>query len=1402
MFPRHVRWYRLLLLLLVIVNSDEAIAKTDSNLILDSGLGHNTCPEESSPSIVLDCSAISDITIDCNDADPMGPTVNDLVVTEVANCSAALQAGSSSPDGGPIIVVNNFTSITYTGSGTSQDVIFTLVDNEGNTLNCNKTITIIGDCPVGVDCSLADDIVIDCNDANPLGPTIDDLISAELNNCTSALELGSASPDGGPVSVTNNYTLLTYTGSGSNQDITFTVTDNEGTETECVKNISIIGDCPIGIDCSLANDIVVDCNDANPLGPTINDLIETEIANCTSNLENNLMSPDGGPVTVSDNYTLLPYSGSGTNQDIIFTVTDNEGTETECVKNISIIGDCKYMLCPPSIDLICEEGLPAPITSFKKFEEAGGVYDFIDCDTMFIASSDNLTLEDLNFCSTDEIEIIRTYTLTDDCGQAFTCEQSIIYQQETDGPIIDCPAPVTVSVNASDCMYEAILSPPIATNSCTYLSVISVSSQYVDNRVTLGLGDNIIVWTAINECGVSSQCQQTITVIGSGDDFAILCNGSQQAFLEANGIANVPAEPFVNTIYDACGSSGPYTYEIKRENAGSCVSGPGTDYAPFASFCCDDLGLGSIPVSIRVTDASGYEAICSSVLDLKDLINPTITTCPTDVTVPCTTIIDLDDLSPFGSAAGTDNCPDGLTVVESYEDNRQDCGFGKIIRTFTFKDLSDNAVSCTQTITVYNNDPFEESDIVWPPDNTYTNLCNEEIPTPDVAGVPAYTANSCSQPLVTHSDHVVTEGPGCLTIYRTWVVLDWCQFDNDADESTYRWENVQIISLQNNIQPVFDDCESYVESCGNELTCTGMINLTATATDDCAEEDELIYAYTLTLENGIIINGQGNTINAPYPYGEHSIVWGVTDQCGNYATCAQIVKIKDCKPPNAVCYSGLNINLTEMPGNEPMAEIWASDLDASSTDNCTPTAELEFAFDAAFTQANLIFTCNDAGSSHLVRMYVRDGDGNVGFCKTTIGIQDNHNFCENFQSDEDDVMIAGRIATDANLTMENVDVMLQNNSPTPMHYMTDSEGQYAFTELPMYGDYILKPSFEGEILNGVSTADILHIQRHILNIQKFDSPYKIIAADINNSQTISGVDIIELRKVILGIQNEFTNSEVWRFVNPNLGLTDPDNPFPFSENMNLTDLDHNAHNMDFVGVKTGDVNYSALINGFIPETFSVRSQNTLWLVSKQVERGSIQLTVNTDQELSGFQLAFRITGSFDRFRLNSSMIDIDESNYAIDDDLIKISWSSAEAVQLSKGDELFSLDFGEDVGFELLTDLPMFKSEAYDESVKALDVEVHTESIITNEEWQVFRNTPNPFVENTYIPFNAPKESDLSLSVFDVNGKLLFQESRIVGKGYHTWEVSATDLGNVHGVLYYRLESDDFSSTQPFIRLK
>ena len=129
-------------------------------------------------------------------------------------------------------------------------------------------------------------------------------------------------------------------------------------------------------------------------------------------------------------------------------------------------------------------------------------------------------------------------------------------------------------------------------------------------------------------------------------------------------------------------------------------------------------------------------------------------------------------------------------------------------------------------------------------------------------------------------------------------------------------------------------------------------------------------------------------------------------------------------------------------------------------------------------------------------------------------------------------------------------------------------------------------------LNGVSTLDLVLMQKHILGITEFDSPYKVIASDIDNNASVSATDLVSLRKVILGVENEFPNGQKsWRFVKSQYSFNDILNPFPFQEVIDVNSLQSNMDNADFMAIKIGDVNGSAVTNQFADEN----KRRTLYL---------------------------------------------------------------------------------------------------------------------------------------------------------------------------------------------------------------
>lgn len=119
--------------------------------------------------------------------------------------------------------------------------------------------------------------------------------------------------------------------------------------------------------------------------------------------------------------------------------------------------------------------------------------------------------------------------------------------------------------------------------------------------------------------------------------------------------------------------------------------------------------------------------------------------------------------------------------------------------------------------------------------------------------------------------------------------------------------------------------------------------------------------------------------------------------------------------------------------------------------------------------------------------------------------------------------------------------------------------------------YSIKITKNGNGLNGVSTLDLVKIQRHLLGIEEFENPCHIVAADLSNNGEITAIDLLELRKLILGIYIVLPNSPSWKFL-----MLD-------SNGEDLVDLKFNKNQfpldeLNIIAIKIGDVNDSAIGN--------------------------------------------------------------------------------------------------------------------------------------------------------------------------------------------------------------------------------
>jgi hypothetical protein len=122
-------------------------------------------------------------------------------------------------------------------------------------------------------------------------------------------------------------------------------------------------------------------------------------------------------------------------------------------------------------------------------------------------------------------------------------------------------------------------------------------------------------------------------------------------------------------------------------------------------------------------------------------------------------------------------------------------------------------------------------------------------------------------------------------------------------------------------------------------------------------------------------------------------------------------------------------------------------------------------------------------------------------------------------------------------------------------------------------------------LAGVSTFDLVIMQKHIDGIDPFNTPYQWIAADANNDRVIDTFDVQECTKLILGIYNELPNNKSWRFVDASYVFPMPDPlAVPFPETITTTTGNPPLNNPAFIGVKICDLTCGNFV-GFYEQIF-------------------------------------------------------------------------------------------------------------------------------------------------------------------------------------------------------------------------
>ncbi|MEO1627508.1 MAG: hypothetical protein AAFV25_20320, partial [Bacteroidota bacterium] len=978
---------------------------------------------------------------------------------------------------------------------------------------------------------------------------------------------------------------------------------------------------------------------------------------------------------------------------------------------------------------------------------------------LVVTKSDQL----VDICSPGGYRILRNWSVIDWCSGDFTLGIQIIKVEDVNPPVLTLPADLVLGTSSEDCARDLSLPLASASDDC---SAVSIGVQWEFGTgygpfYNVPAGRHAVVYTAEDVCG--NQAVDTLWVsIEDRTAPVAVCDRSLQISLSNGGLTEVAAASFDDGSFDYCS-------EVQLS-----VRRAGTSYGPSVHFDCADLLVDSVEVWLRVEDVAGNINECSSLVYLADVNRPALI-CPSEIRLECSQ--DVMDLTLTGQASVSDNCGiDSLYFTD--QENLNDCGVGSILRIWHAIDLSGNHSSCTQRIVLEDSSPVS---VQFPGDTTLTS-CTTGFE-PIITGQPQIEGANCEQLYTDYDDRLFDYGfPACYKIIRTWTVIDWCTYDPNSGSDDGRWVSDQVISVYDTEAPIIfcNQIDTIVQIYSADCQGAYVELLPATA-QDCNPNLQISNDSPFADANGANASGV-------YPVGTHLITFRAIDGCDNQSSCSFQLIVRDAKPPTPVCIPSLTLDL-------PVGGLLVPDprlFDLGSTDNCTDAADLVFRLEPES------FDCDQIGQQ-IVELVVTDADGNSSICTSTLTIRDGNRVCP-FSN------IGGSIENENGLPIQKVSIVLSGGMDSIQQVASD--GTFLFEKMTTDLSYTVDPQKNTDYKNGISTYDLVLLSQHILGIRPLNSPYKIIAADANNSGSVTALDMVEVRKLILGLEQGFQRNTSWRFVRADYNFPLPNQPFRYSfpEVYSIERLEEDVLNADFVGIKIGDVNNNhnpANVVGGVEER-SGRAAKFLLVEDWEVEAGEqVRVAVKAGDlpEALGFQFGFRYESEA------LEPVDILYSHQAVQAGLgesqtampapgqLTVSWHKAEAVLWPEGEMMMELVFevkkdGWLSDFFGLSE-EMMVAEAYDTDLQIWPLIVQYVDVDEKltENLAIQQNFPNPFRSQTQIDFSIGEAATVQLYVADALGRVRCVQKDVLEAGEHSFSLDRNQLALEPGLYYYWMET-------------
>lgn len=405
-------------------------------------------------------------------------------------------------------------------------------------------------------------------------------------------------------------------------------------------------------------------------------------------------------------------------------------------------------------------------------------------------------------------------------------------------------------------------------------------------------------------------------------------------------------------------------------------------------------------------------------------------------------------------------------------------------------------------------------------------------------------------------------------------------------------------------------------------------------------------------------------------------------------------------------------------------------------------------------------------------------------CKQLVIVYDSMKICSNKIISPN--AISGKIITENGIPVQNVTIGFSSDD-VGFFRGTNEDGLFLLDDIPV-NNYTIDAEKNTNQKNGVSTQDILTLQKHLLKIKRIRSPYQLIAADVNNSGSVTAFDMILIRQIILNAITDFPDNQSWKFIRMDYLFQNPEDPFKEvpAASYSVDFQPSIAANNNFIGVKIGDLNHSVIANQ--NQSTSRSNDAASFTIPNKVFKSGDQFTIaiQPDQALTleGFQLALGVDASTLSIQ---SISGLPADTYSIERNQAIISLTDVEGLTFTSKETLFNITFIANKAGQLKEQLflneAVLANEWYDTNTEAHSIQLSFDT--TLEGFAVAPNYPNPFTTITTLPFSLPNEGAVSISIFNSKGQVIWQKEASFLKGTNTVQLDAEYPSN--GIYFYEM---------------